>query len=470
MKNFTPKSILVFSLLFAGIVFAQGSDSQDSGTNLAAAINKGIIGSYKLKFTPIDSGGLGEFPWVYENTNQYFNESTFNYISARVMPGTLKGTAMLSAAGGFVNAYVQVISKLTYTLSSTDQLLVSTTSTVASLEGEAVVKSFQENFYKITLDDMATARQACGNLAIQTNLDYVISYMMGCVWSGRGREGKIPLTTARMTNTDNLQSLLPFVPAKGTPVVAFAATYLAKSQDVAKIMATVQAASWQIHQLNNNTRYPDSSNGGMKTVNPQNGTVSTSYQPGYTIPRAISDIEKDLSDTSRTFKANIYSVDASGIAKSSTAEFSGYTYVPILTNQWNWVTGSGWYASMPIAEATANGTRDVTGYKFVSATGYNMHSLAMGGDFGRLTGLLICNSIKIIQTAMPDTATGVMVKLPTTAQSPQPTPIRQISYIDWSQLRSQGGIFTLFPLINVPLLQKQAYVIGGTLDFPGQSD
>lgn len=429
-------------LLIAALRWAApASAAPDSGNGQVAALSKAIAGLCPSQCIPIDTSGLGNFPWFYQDANQVFNAGTLDFVSARVMPGPVDGTASLSAAGGYINAYAQVIAKLSYTLGSADQLRVQATAAASSMAAKTTVSTYKKIFGPITAADMDLARRACGNEAIQTDLDYVISYIMGSVWSGRGKEGQQPLTTAEMSASQDLLRLLRLTPPEGAPVVKEAGTYLSASLATSDIWSGVQAASWEISRLNQNTGSPSSGNAGMLTVDPRTGAVSTTYQPGYRIPRSTTDIGRDLNDPARVLQVNISAPSSSGAPQQGyVLEFSGYTYVPIVPTAWQEANDRGWYASAPIAEATANAnsnsnsSQNVTGYKFVNPPGYNMGNLAGGGNFGRLTGLLICKSIRTTPTAAPA--------------------------LTWTAMGAQNGDYA------VPPLQQQAYVIAGTLEFP----
>lgn len=442
-----PALLLIAALRWAADACAQEGPASGSEYGPVVALSKAIAGLCPTQCIPIETSGLGNFPWFYQDANQVFNASTLDFVSARVMPGTLDGTASLSAAGGYINAYAQVIAKLSYTLGSVDQLRVQATAAASAKAAKATVATYEAIFGAITPADLDLARHVCGNEAIQADLDYVISYIMGSVWSGRGVAGMQPLTTAELSASGNLMRLLPLTPLKGDPVVAMAGAYLSASQATSDIWSKVQAASWEINRLNQNTGSPSSGNGGMVTVNPQNGAVSATYQPGYEIPRPIADISRDLNDPARVLRVNISAPSSSGAPQTYVLEFSGYTYVPIVPATWQAATGNGWYAGAPIAEATANANanQDVTGYKFVYPPGYNMGNLAEGGNLGRLTGLLICKDIRSTPMSLPTASAAARPYAPAWA---------------WTAMGAQDGDYA------GPPLQQQAYVIAGTLEFP----
>lgn len=445
MKIFFPALLLIAALRWAAGASAQEGPASGSRYGPVAALSKAIAGLCPTQCIPIETSGLGNFPWFYQDANQVFNADTLDFVSARVMPGPLDGTASLSAAGGYINAYAQVIAKLSYTLGSADQLRVHATAAASAKAAKATVATYEAIFGVITPADLDLARRACGSEAIQTNIDYVISYIMGSVWSGRGVAGMQPLTTAELSASGNLMGLLPLTPRKGDPVVALAGDYLSASQATSDIWSEVQAASWKINRLNQNTGFPTGGNGGMVTVNPQTGAVSTAYQPGYGIPRAVADISRDLNDPARVLRVDISSRSSSGTPQDYVLEFLGYTYVPIVPATWQAASGDGWYAGAPIAEATANANQDVTGYKFVYSPSYNMGNLAEGGNLGRLTGLLICKDIRATPMSVPTAGAAARPYAPAWT---------------WTAIGAQDGSYAGRPL------QQRAYVIAGTLEFP----
>lgn len=469
---------------------------QQFSAALTVAINEAIAGIYDTQITLIQYPAQGDFLWNYENQNLVFNQGTFDYISAKVSPGQVSGTAQLSPSGGFVNAYVQIIAKLIYTLSTTDQASVNTASQNASVEASTIVTDYQTSFGQITTVNIQTAQQACGTDAVQTKLDYVIAYVLGYLWSGQQAANQPPLTYVEMATAPNLTALLPQMPTTGSQVVTDVSAYLKLMQRVVTLQSQVQLGGWTIAQLNANSGAPTDANGGMKTVNPGTGAVSSTDQVGYGINRSLSDIQSDLNNAQRILKVTVPAPTGNGSEQSITLEYPGYTLVPITPTAWQQASNVGWYAGGPIAEAFANGKQNVTGFKFVSNPGYNLNSLAGGGNFGQLTNLLISNYPTVTinySNAAPkalnanwsemvsDTLTvfGLQLGDPsrvTYSSSSQPQNLgaqnlgaRNLESVDASP-NLEGGYSTTFlpQVVPVPQMQQTAYVIGGTFDFPAQ--
>lgn len=243
---------------------------------------------------------------------------------------------------------------------------------------------------------------------------------------------------------------------------------------IAGIVDSAQNAAWTLRQLKNNTQYPNGMNGGMQLVNPYDGS-SGGYQVGYNVANQLGDLTRQLQDTSRKMliKITTYStgggtvniiigrgagsvdtinynlpdseyvdIDDTATPQAAgpwditlTALFSRYAVVSTGPTPWSDATNTGWYFSYPINEAIKNDTFDVTGYKFLLPSPYNMNSYKAGGTFGYLQQLLLC-------TDRPQ----VMVTMDGGTASGPPA-------------------FSSFPLM-VPQMQATAYVVGGVFVFP----
>jgi hypothetical protein len=346
---------------------------------------------------------------------------------------------------------------------------------------------------------------------VQTPVDYVISYMMGSVWSG----ATPPLSWSVMKSARNLGSLLPNMPPSGEPVLGTVQVYLNILGPAIAFGDELNLGSWILGQLQANTSAPTAANGGMQTVNPNTG-VLLPFQVGYAINSAISSIQNDLQNTSRNFSIDMsisqasqssFSVSVGGsggitlgevisfslggrfdynmntfAGTSATATVSmkyiGFTMVPTAPTAWQQATDIGWFYGAPIAEAWANwqsGTKP-TGFNFVSdptpILGPN------GSGLAQITNLLISNFPTITITY-----TNADYQRFQEAWSEQASGnIRLFGFLDVgsfsqgvysSTVTSNGSnssfsvTFTPSPqILTVPALQQTAYVIGGTFDYP----
>lgn len=477
--------------------------------------NEAIASIYKTRITPIQFPAQGDFNWFWQNPNQVFNQGTFDFISGRVSPGDYPDSAQLSPAGGFPNAYIQVVTALQYSLSSTESATLNKAVSNASAQAQAVVSTYQGIFGQISDAQMKTAQEALGEFAVANKQDYVIGYILGYIWSGRKDEKKPALTYTEMANARDLRKLLPLMPASGVPVLADVTIYLNFIAPVSSLEDQLFLGGWIRNQLRTNTAVPTERNGGMKLVNPNTGAVSPDYQVGYGINAAISQIQNDL-NSDRSFSMSMQVSQASGsslrvsidggagfsvgsllrfslgtqfnydmttvqgTSTDCTVEISykGFTMAPTAASAWQQATSVGWFYGDPIAEAFRNQGKDVTGFKFVSTPPYNLGPIASGGNFGMLTNLLISNypTVKIhyrnanfssFKQSWNEKVSGNLtlfgfIRLGGFSQGASGS-----SY----QEGSSNSEFTVEfspskEVLSVPDLQKTAFPIGGSFDFP----
>jgi hypothetical protein len=478
--------------------------------------NQAIAGIYNTRINPITFPAQGDFHWFYQNLDQVFNQGTFDYTSARVSPGDVPGTAQLSAAGGFPNAYGRVVTSLAFALSAADQGVLNKAQENASVQAQSVVSTYQGIFGQITDAQLAEARQALGQFAISNKVDYVIAYVMGLIWSGRQKDSKPALRWTEMQKVRNLRDLLPDMPPSGEPVLNTVSLYLNILGPTVSLQDLLNLGGWIRQRLIFNTSNPDQANGGMKTVDPNTGGVSEGYQVGYGISAAIASIQNDL-ESKRSFSLSMsvsqaegstvtVHVDGSAGFKvgellkfslgaefaydmtqvkgassdlSVTMEYQGFTMVPMAPIAWQQATDQGWFFADPIAEAVRNFDQDVTGFRFVADPPYNMGSLEEGGDFGQLQNLLITKYPKItlhyrnanfqeFEQSFEESISGNLtlfgfIKLGGFSQG---------AYASSYERGSSNSEFTVTfeasePVLTVPDLQKTTFVVGGSFDFPG---
>jgi hypothetical protein len=457
---------------------------------LATAINTAIAPIYHTEISLVAYPSQGDFSWWYQNTNEVFNQSTFDYVSARVSPGSVAGTVQLSPSGGFPNAYIQINDDLVYTLGSADLQTLSSALSAASVEAGTIVSDYQTTFGLITTAQMTAA-------AVGTKIDYVVSYVLGSLWSGRAAAGQPPLTYSQMAAAANLLGLLPNMPAAGAQVVADVAAYLRIMAPANALQSKVQLGGWIVEQLRANTSAPSDSNGGMQTVDPNTGIVTQSYQVGYGINRAMSDIQNDLNNVERVLSVVVPSptagpsalrfAHANGVAsdvlalpgvnasQSIAIDYQGYTMVPLAPAAWQQATNSGWFYGDPIAEAAANGSGDITGFKFTTVPAYNLGGFAAGGNLGQLTALLISN-YPTVRMTVPQTAVSALASAVVEGSSGVLSlfglPLGDPSRVTYRPVYARGPTATQVEVTfkasvaQVPTMSQTAYVIGAIVDFP----
>ena len=154
----------------AAVVPQVAISSEPGGAEYFSALqkkaNEAIAAIYKTRITPIEFPAQGDFNWFWQNVNQVFNQGTFDLISARVSPGDVPDTAQLSPAGGFANAYIQVITALEYSLSSTESATLNKAITNASAQAQALISTYQGIFGQITDAQLKVAQEALGEFTV----------------------------------------------------------------------------------------------------------------------------------------------------------------------------------------------------------------------------------------------------------------------------------------------------------------
>lgn len=442
---------------------------------LTDAINKATAAKYKTQVTLIAYPSQGDLMWYYQNNNGIFNQGTFDYVSARVAKGkVMPYTAELSSSGGFSNAYSSVITSLYYNLSTADIQQLSNVTMAAQIEAMLMVSAYEIAFGNITADQLDSAIDEYGNW-ITGKPDYVVDVVAGGRWSGKQKAGLAPLSYTQMAYTANLDSLLPDTPAGAAATIQNLRIYLDKIKSITRLADSASNGAWTIAQIRNNTTGPSAANGGMKTVNPNTGEVSSNYQVGYNIPNSIPNIYNDLNNVNRSItilmhlkktgtvhidiytawdknkidtisynlpdsvSINMYPLSSGQSDQMIEVVYYGFTMINTGPTPWSSNANTGWYFSYPIDQAIANDTQDVTGYQFaVWPPPYNMAPYDQGGDFGFITHLLICNYQKL---AITMGFTG----------NASPTGVKPS--------KSSPGL-------PVPTMLQTAYVVGGSFAFP----
>ncbi len=484
---------------------------QEGGDQFYTALQQKAQAAVASIFTspirPIQYPSQGDFMWNWCNPNQVFNSSTADYISAILSKGDFTNSAKMGSAGSFPNAYAQLITYLTFSLSSANQAKMINAQSNASTQAMTIISDYQTTYGPIT-DAMMTAA------GVMTKQDYVISYIMGSVWSGKGNNQ--PVTYSQMAAARNLAALMPNMPISGNQILTDVAVYLNLMQPVLSLQDLLQNGTWILRQMKTNTQYPSASNGGIQTVNPFTGVVSQQYNVGYDIPSAIASINNDLQNTNRSINLSMTTSSASGSSLSVHVEaqagfsvgsllkfsvsggatydmnqvsgtstdcsvsiaWNGYSMVPMQPTAWQQATNVGWYYGSPIVQAMNNGQQDVDGFKFVSAPPFNLGTLDNGGTFGQFTNLLIANyptitityrnaNFSSFQQSWKEHVSGNLtlfgfIQLGSFSQGAYSS-----SYQQGADNSTFSVTFGASPEItSVPQLQKTAFVIAGAVNTP----
>ncbi|HSS51389.1 MAG TPA: hypothetical protein VLX28_20800 [Thermoanaerobaculia bacterium] len=466
---------------------------------------------YRFPVILVGSASQGDFHWYYENLNGIFNQGTFDYVSARVSPDDIPGLAQISPAGGFPNAYIQVVTAIYYLLGKEDEARLQRAVADASAQATVVVHTYQRIFGEITADQMSEGQAALGETAVSNKQDYVIGFVMGYLWSGQRAQNRPALAYTEMAAAPDLAGLLPLMPAPGEPVPAVAQEYLRLLGPANALEDQMFLGGWTLAQLRNNTAGPNAANGGMKTVNPNTGGISEDDQVGYGVGASIAALQRELNDPSRLIRAvvsvvwdaaavhspgqarlsvesllhlvladgsrrELLQLEGTGGQATITIDYPGFTMVPTGPRSWLEQDNTGWFHGGPIAEANRNRCKAVSGFHFTVPPAYNLGPLAEGGDFGLITHLLISNPpIVTIHFREGDLerfsmrlAQGASGRLGLFGPGPERRSSAPLYSVSYSPLSGGGFALNLAPVqLPVPPLQQTAYVIGGTFDFPG---
>lgn len=492
----------------AGIAVANANDSEADLENsyfaeLQKQANQAVSSIYNVSVTPISTAGVGGFNYIWESPDLQFNQDTFNYINQRVVPGT--PAAQLSDP--ISTDYDHLLQRITFQYSQKDQQTINQAQTTANQQSTAIVSQYSTTYKPITQEMLSAA-------GVQTHIDYIIQYVVAQQWSGTLTSKQPPLSLTQMEQARNLSSLLPYVPPSGANLLPAITQYLSLLSSVLPLQQLSMNANWMLQQLKTNTEHPSSTNGGITTVNGNDGT--TAEHVGYAIPVAVTAIQNDLSNTARVIQVqmaasqssqntlsvsvaqsadvtvpldwflslsggeessqyNLFSFQGTGTDVSISMSFAGFSWVPVEVAQFQEDTVSGWMSAQVLAQAAQNQGQDITGLAFFEPTGFD---LGAGGNFGMLTGVLISNYPTFTMTyAHGDYST---FQESFQEQSSWNVSFLGISIASFSQSRYQatsqqnstsGGFTVTFApsteTLNVPDLQKQAYVIGGSIAYPG---
>jgi hypothetical protein len=207
------------------------------------------------------------------------------------------------------------------------------------------------------------------------------------------------------------------------------------------------------------TTQPTTANGGMLTIDPVTGVVSSSCQVGYAVNSPLASISDTLQAAKPVLKVQVPAAPG----YTATISYPGYQLVAVQPGAWQQDIGTGWYDTDPLAQAYRNGQQGITGYRFTGAPAYNLGPLASGGNFGRLAALLISNQPKVKLNAVSAAASNSAI------------PVVMSEFLQSLRLLNLGQPAGQQPLMmaagngaTVPLLQQTAYVIGASLDFISQ--
>lgn len=368
--------------------------------SLRAQAQKILGAVFSEPLTGFTVGSLGNFPYYWQNpANLKFNHLTYDWISANLLANT--SPAQLGSGNGFTNLYIEALGSISYQLSTADQAQLTKAQQNATNQQAALLSAWQAAYGTIP---PATATQQPIDIIMNT---------IATTWAS-------PATTlSAIQSSHNLNALLNNMPASGKTIAPVLAQYLnALGSSISLQNATTMNTGY-IQQALAAVQSPSSSNGGLST---DDGNEN----PSYAVSTQLADILNGLQDTSNAvalslgvsrYSSSEYRVSINGssgfeipildffglgvganasyfeddIATSSNTvdiqmTFPGVTSVNFGPTGYNMSTGQDWYWMEPITEAIANGTNDVSGFKFSPNPQIDFSA---NGPFGLLTGVAI---------------------------------------------------------------------------------
>lgn len=423
-----------FILLMTPSLFAQNIQAQKKivvdtlpyttqwSKQLKREIQNNILGA---SLYPLVDPNHNTFVYSYLNNNLQFNQKTYNYISARVFPSPVKGCVQLSIANSFLNSYKQIMTSIKYQLNGSDKLFLQKHFELQKQQATTIVKKFEIIFDSITPKQLITANKDLKSykITIQNKLDYILIYHLSHLWSSSKKRKKKPLPFSQMVHAKSLESLIPNMPASAAPLLSDIFLYFDYYRRLLTLENNLRYNSNTLSSALKNTRLPNNSNGGLETFDPISGEVY-SFSSAYTLGNSVAGITNALNDTMRTIQIYINipldkkrkeeNLAFNPISKKTTApfksenilkikiEYKGYTFIPVSplsyienkqvsNNNTDQPNSWGWYFDEAINQSIRNKGCKKTGYCFLFPPPYNLGNLEEGGNFGRITGLLIAN-------------------------------------------------------------------------------
>lgn len=402
-------------------VAAEAKLSSDPTTNEAVA----LINSMRDQANAILSAALGQhplvsfsatsagnFPFYYKNpTNLLFNVNTYNWVNSNIAAGGVP--TQLDSGNNFTNLNIEVLSKISYTLSSSDQQLLNAAQANAVNQQMALLTAWQTAYGSLPPPQIG-----------MQPIDVILN-TIATTWASP------PTTLTAIQQSVNPRALLNTTPASGLPILPVLANYLNAMGATVPLLNSTTMNNAYLAKALAALQTPQASNGAMLLENNQ-------YFPAYTMANQLPDIINNLSNTgssvslsmqvtrtsaqefqvsvagSTGFSIPIYDFFTLGVTASASyfsdsiattsnsvsisMSFPGVTLVNYGPTQFNMSSSQGWYWMSPITQAIKNGTSStVTGFKFSPQPGIDFST---NGNFGFLTGLAISNMPTIVITVV----------------------------------------------------------------------
>jgi hypothetical protein len=426
----------------------------------------------------------------------------------------------LGSSGSFEVNYLQLVNKIAYQLSAADQQTLTNAVNNSTQQANNLVSSWTGIFGPITQAQLQQASTVLGYAP--TNVDYIIGYQLGAVWSGQTP----PLTWQQMLNAQNLQQLLPKMPPSGQPILGPVADYLNALSAAVPFQDQVNFGSWLLNQIKTNLNTGNLGTGstpgaaGMQTFDPITG--NTLFVPAYGVSKSAQQIVNDLAGSSQITMSlqvnqlsesqysvsingggsftvggpiislsvgasasyNMESIQGAGSQLTIDLVYKGYSLVPMAPQAWsasalpNGKT-PGWYYPSLIQEANRNfNTQNPpSGFIFLSQPGIDLSNYPSGA-FNLLSNVLVTNypsvNIKYTEGSYSQFESAFSAKASGTVKLFGFIPLGGASMSVYQSTLVQGSSNSQFSVnftppttAGVPTYQQTSYVLGGVLASPG---
>lgn len=377
-----------------------------------ALLSNASVQSFVLppSFVPFTVTALGNFPYYWQNpSNLKFNHLTYDWISSNLRAGFTP----VQLDGSFTNYFIQALGAITYQLSTADLNALSQARQNAINEQFAMLSAWQAVYGSIP---NATPTQQPIDIIINT---------IATTWATP------PTTWTAMQSSTNIDALLNSAPASGQTILPVLQQYLNALGSSISLQNAVSMNNGFVQQALAALQSPTVANGGISAdnnflypafamltpladilsgLNTSSNTIALSMtvtansSNGYTVSLdKNSSINVAASDFFQLFVANNADFFNSLVQTGSAPvqlemTFPGVVQVNFTPVSIDQSTGQNWYWIMPITNAIANGTSDVSGFKFSPNPQIDFSAK---GPFGFLNSVAISNypSVKITAAA-----------------------------------------------------------------------
>ncbi|WP_299617258.1 hypothetical protein [uncultured Tenacibaculum sp.] len=356
------------------------------------AFKKGRLLSDKNKLQPFKTGGLGNFPYFWEDPSSLaFNIKTFNWINANLKPNTFPYEQQLGST--FTNVFIECLANISFSLSSDDQNRLIKLSNDIELLQLQIVKTWNSIYSQNNPNEYFTIDQI---------FDVILNQ-----WASP------PVTFIQLQNSTKPEDLLTNAPIEANAIFPCLTDYLSLLRTSSKFINLVSLNAGMLEDALNAVQEPSLVNGAMKTTD--------GLRPMYTFSPSVKEIESKLNDSSKkttleleviknengisinvdnneNFKGPLDDVidiikegnnfeDLLNIAQGKlkvTAIFNGLCNVYFQPKEFN--KSKFWYWMEPILKSIENKRTDHTGYHFFPTPNINFND---DGPFGHITGAMI---------------------------------------------------------------------------------